>query len=197
MKFCPRCGRELGTRLEGGRERAACLDRDCGFIHFGEFSIGVAAVVLRDDKALLVQRGWPPNRGAWQLPGGYVEYDEDVAQSVEREVLEEAGIQARVLDLIGFRHALGGLGGTSSSNVYMVFRLEAESGEPQFDNDEILGASFYSLDEMATMERVQGLSVWAIRLALTLPPSVGLHPDVGTEWFSGRPGYRLFGLRRD
>ena len=193
MRFCPRCARELTVRIEGGRERLACPDQECGFVHFGDFSIGVGAVVLREGKALLVQRGWPPNRGAWQIPGGYVEHDEEITHSVEREVLEEAGVEATVRDLIGFRHSVGA--GGPSTNIYLVFRLAAGTGEPRFDNDEIIGAGFFTIEELGRMERVQGLSTWAIRLALHLPESSGLHADVGSEWMAGRPGYRLFGLR--
>jgi len=196
MKFCPRCARELIFRPEGGRDRLACPDPSCGFVHFGNFSIGVGAVVLREGRALLVQRGWPPNPGAWQIPGGYVEHDEEIHRSIEREVLEEAGIEAQVQDLIGFRHAVAGPAG-GSTNIYLVFRLEASPGEPTFDNDEITGAGYFAIGDLATMERVQGLSRWAIQLALNLPPAVGLHADVGNDWLSGRPGNRLFGLRPD
>ena len=82
----------------------------CGFVHFGQFSIGCGGVVIRDNQALLVQRGINPNRGAWQIPGGYVESDEEIVPAVEREVLEEAGVVAKVSDVIGVRHAIGALG---------------------------------------------------------------------------------------
>jgi hypothetical protein len=102
-----------------------------------------------------------------------------------------------VHDLIGFRHAIGGPAG-GSTNIYLVFRLDVQSDEPRFDNDEIIGANFFSFEEMSRMERPpQGLSTWAIRLALSLPPAAGFHPDVGSEWFTGRLGYRLFGRRLD
>ena len=34
MRYCPRCGSALGMKLEGGRERPACLAEGCGFVHF-------------------------------------------------------------------------------------------------------------------------------------------------------------------
>jgi len=75
---------------DGGRDRPACPDDTCGFIHYGDFSIGCAGVVMRDGKALLVQRGWQPGKGSWQIPGGYAEHDEPLVEAVEREVLEAA-----------------------------------------------------------------------------------------------------------
>lgn len=192
--FCPRCGTTLTTKLDGGRDRPACPDESCGFIDFGNFSIGCAAVVMRDGKALLVQRGQDPGRGSWQIPGGYVEHDEDIVQAVEREVLEEAGIEAKVRDAIGFRHSIGGSIGGPSTNVYIVFRLDQFGGEVRYDNDEIIGAGFFSLDEMANMERVQNLSIWAIQKAMQTEPDSGFHPEISTPSMS-RPGWSLFGLR--
>ena len=195
MKYCPRCARELTTKHDGGRDRLACPNESCGFIDFGDFSIGVGAVALRGEAALLVQRGWEPGRGAWQIPGGYAEHDEGLVESVEREVLEEAGITARVRDAIGFRHSIGGSIGGPSTNIYIVFRLDSEPGEPSFDNDQATGAGFFSLDAMANMERAQGLSRWAIQLALDTPEGSGMRVDVHTPAVSTRPGWVLFGLQ--
>jgi len=193
--FCPRCGSKLTSKFDGGRDRAACPDESCGFIDYGNFSIGAAGVVVRDGRALLVQRGWNPNRGAWQLPGGYVEHDEEILSAVEREVLEEAGIEAKVRDVVGFRHSVGGSIGGPSTNIYLVFRLE-ETGfaEPTFDGDEVMGAGFFSQDEMANMERVQSLSTWAIQKALRMHEHGGLHPEIDALP-TMRGGWSLFGAR--
>jgi ADP-ribose pyrophosphatase YjhB (NUDIX family) len=191
MQYCPRCAGGLAPVLNGGRERPSC--GTCGYTFFGEFSIGVGGVVLRDGKALLIRRGHEPGRGWWQIPGGYAEVDEEVVEAVEREVLEEAGVRAQVTDVIGFRHSVGGQGsiGGPSTNVYIVFRLEPIEGEPACDEDEITGAGYFSLEELQAMDRVQSLSLWAIRTALRGRPgfaTVRHNPD------PSRPGWRLFGL---
>ena len=117
--------------------------------------------------------------------------DEPIHAAVEREVLEEAGIVARVTDSLGFRHQMQ-TDPNRPANLYMVFRLEAVSGEPVHDGVETMSAGYFSLDEMATMEGVQSLSLWAVRLALAHPPAAGFVPD--TEAFQLRPGQSLFGL---
>ncbi len=193
MRYCPNCSMTLITKMDGGRDRLACPDESCGFIHFGTYSIGCAAVVIRDSKALLVQRGWNPGRGSWQIPGGYVEADEAILEAVEREVMEEAGVTAKARDVIGFRHSIGGSIGGPSTNMYVVFRLEYVDGEPRFDNDEVIGAGFYSLDEMAQMEGVQGLSRWAIEKAINAGPLRGLEAENGAGMMA-RAGWQLFGL---
>jgi len=189
MNFCPRCGSKLGMKLDGGRERPACMAEGCRFVHFGDFSFGCGAVVLRDGKALLIQRGINPNRGAWQIPGGYVEADEEIIPGVEREVLEEAGIVAKVYDVIGVRHALG----TPTANIYVVFRLDLISGEPRYDGDETLDAGFFSMEEIGGMEQVQGFSLWSIQKAMELPRGAGMTLDE-TGLTTGRPGWSLFGV---
>lgn len=163
-------------------------------MHFGDYSIGCGAVVLRDDKALLIQRGLDPGRGSWQIPGGYVEVEEAIHAAVEREVLEETGVVARVSDVVGFRHAAGVQRERPNANIYVVFRLTPVSGEPRFDGNETLGAGYFTLDEMARIEKMQALSLWAIQVALGKRPGAGLVLDRESAATLGRPGYTLFGL---
>jgi ADP-ribose pyrophosphatase YjhB (NUDIX family) len=63
--------------------------------------VGVAAVVLRGDYVLLVQRGREPARGLWGLPGGALELGEALVEGVRREVLEECGVTIEVGPLVG------------------------------------------------------------------------------------------------
>jgi ADP-ribose pyrophosphatase YjhB (NUDIX family) len=63
--------------------------------------VGAAAIVLRDDQVLLVQRGREPAKGLWGLPGGMLELGETIAAGVRREVLEECGIEVAVGPLAG------------------------------------------------------------------------------------------------
>lgn len=63
--------------------------------------VGVAAVVVRDDQVLLVQRGREPGKGLWGVPGGVLELGEAVVDGVRREVREECGIEIEVGPLLG------------------------------------------------------------------------------------------------
>lgn len=63
--------------------------------------MAVGAIVLRDGQLLMVRRARRPAAGLWTLPGGRVEIGESVTDAVEREVLEETGIEVDVGDLAG------------------------------------------------------------------------------------------------
>ena len=62
--------------------------------------VGVGAVVIRDGKILLVQRGIAPSKGLWAIPGGALELGETLQQAAEREIFEETGVMIRAREPI-------------------------------------------------------------------------------------------------
>ena len=62
--------------------------------------VGVGGVVIDNGRALLIRRASEPLRGEWSIPGGMLELGETLEQGVARELLEETGLQVRVLELI-------------------------------------------------------------------------------------------------
>ena len=54
--------------------------------------MGVAVIVVENRSVLLVKRSGS-YEGAWCIPCGYVEWDEDVRQAAVREMKEETGLE--------------------------------------------------------------------------------------------------------
>jgi len=62
--------------------------------------IGVGAVIIEQNRVLLVQRGREPLKGKWSLPGGMLELGESLSEGVVREVQEETGLVVKVVELV-------------------------------------------------------------------------------------------------
>jgi ADP-ribose pyrophosphatase YjhB (NUDIX family) len=62
--------------------------------------VGVGGVIIDQGRALLIRRGSEPLRGQWSIPGGTLELGESLEEGVARELLEETGLEVRVLELI-------------------------------------------------------------------------------------------------
>lgn len=58
--------------------------------------VGVGAVILQDDRVLLVRRGKEPLKGVWSLPGGALELGERLEAGIRREIREEVGLEVEV-----------------------------------------------------------------------------------------------------
>jgi len=63
--------------------------------------VGVGAIIVEDNRVLLIKRGKAPLLGEWSIPGGMLELGETLRQGAEREALEETGLVVRANDLLG------------------------------------------------------------------------------------------------
>lgn len=110
--------------------------------------VTVDAVVEQEDKILLVRRGREPFRGAWALPGGFVEYGESAEEAVAREVMEETGVAIDVEGLLGVYSSPHR---DPRGHVISICYLARGRGEPEGGSD-AAEARFFSLHALEAMK---------------------------------------------
>ena len=71
----------------------------CG--NYTNRGVSVDAVIIKNGKVLLIKRGVDPFKGYWGTPGGYVDWDETIEETVKREVKEETDLDVSDLRLVG------------------------------------------------------------------------------------------------
>ncbi len=62
--------------------------------------VGVGAVIVHEQRVLLIRRATEPMKGRWSIPGGLVELGESLLDAVRRECLEETGVQVEPIQLV-------------------------------------------------------------------------------------------------
>jgi len=63
--------------------------------------VGVGAIIVENERVLLVKRGHAPLLGEWSIPGGVLELGEALEEAVVRETWEETGLRVETAGLLG------------------------------------------------------------------------------------------------
>jgi ADP-ribose pyrophosphatase YjhB (NUDIX family) len=91
FRFCPDCGAQLPELQDADRVLAQTCNT-CSAIHWRNAKPCAGALVVSDGRVLLGRRAVEPARGAWDIPGGFLEPWELPQHAAAREVLEETGL---------------------------------------------------------------------------------------------------------
>jgi len=99
--------------------------------------VGVGAVIVEEERVLLVKRGHPPLAGEWSIPGGVLELGEAIEEAVVREAWEETGLRVETAGLLGVYNRV--LRDADERTLYhyvlIDFFCHRLSGEPQAAGD--------------------------------------------------------------
>ncbi|BAT70978.1 conserved hypothetical protein [Thermosulfidibacter takaii ABI70S6] len=93
FRYCPLCGTQL-TYTKTFPPRPKC--ENCGFIQYVNPTVGVAVIILQNNKILLGKRCKEPFKDHWCIPCGHVEWGEDVREAAKREFKEETGLEVEI-----------------------------------------------------------------------------------------------------
>lgn len=91
--YCPSCGQKFDPLSLGKKRHQHCPY--CRKTHYHNPTVGVAVVLLENHHLLLVKR-IGSYHGAWCIPCGHVEWDEDIRAAAAREFREETGLEVTI-----------------------------------------------------------------------------------------------------
>lgn len=111
--------------------------------------VDVRAAAFRDGKILLVRES---SDGAWTLPGGWADVNDTPSGAVERETLEETGLEVKALKLAAvYDRARHPHEPPFPFHVYKLFFVcELLGGNPKTSN-EILAVDFFAADSLPAL----------------------------------------------
>ncbi|MCC6628543.1 MAG: NUDIX hydrolase [Chloroflexi bacterium] len=90
-------------------------------------------MIVRHGRVLLLRRAREPRRGAWDLPGGYLEADEHPSAGAVREAREEAGLVVTTTAQFGVYLGTYGPADDPDYILNVVYLADAGDGAPAGD----------------------------------------------------------------
>ena len=160
-RYCATCG---GPLVDGDDSRFPVC-QSCGRVSYLDPKLAGAAMVQIDNELLLVRRAIQPAYGRWSFPSGYVNRGEQVERAVEREVMEETGLEVRADWLVGLYSEPG------KTVVLAVYSATVTGGE-LIAGDETLETATFPYDRLPEL-------------------AFGGDADIVKEWLVGRNGRAL------
>ena len=114
----------------------------CGRTIWNDPKIAGAAIVPIDGGIVMVQRAIEPAIGKWSFPSGYVNRGEKLESAVEREVLEECGLNVEVEHLVGLYSEDG------NPIVLAVYQVRVTGGKLDSADHETLDVQVFNVGEL-------------------------------------------------
>lgn len=143
-QFCPRCSKPLKPQVLDGTERMVCQAVECGFIFYQNPVPAAGAILVKDDKILLVKRAHPPKIGWWCIPAGFMEWREHPGETAVREIREETGL---IIELTGLFDVYSGDDDPRANCVLLLYLANIVGGKLEAADD-ALEVRFFGFDEL-------------------------------------------------
>lgn len=127
-----------------------------------QITIVVAAIKNEQGELLLTKRRQPelPEiHGKWEFPGGNIEFGEDPIQALKREVLEEIGIEVKIIRLLPkiINETQKFKNGNELQILFVTYECEIVSGIPKPTDDEIETVVFFRLEEVKNLDAFKNI----------------------------------------
>jgi 8-oxo-dGTP diphosphatase len=129
--------------------------------------VSAYGLVVRANRLLLcrLSADATSNVGEWTLPGGGIEFGEEPAAAVVREVFEETGLHVSVTELVAVDSRTFELEDQKLHNLRIIFRADVERGDLTYETDGSTDmCGWFTLEEASALPMV-GLARRGIELA--------------------------------
>ncbi len=136
-KYCGKCG----VITNNHKTESAKVCPNCGLMVYSKISPAVIMAVTKGDEILLAHSGQFQEK-LFSVLAGFVEPGETLEQCVQREVMEEVGIEVKNINYFGSQPW------PFSSSLMIAYTAEYDSGVITIDEDEIVEADWYKYDDL-------------------------------------------------
>ncbi len=107
-----------------------------------EFSAG--GIVFKGDQVLLTKHS---QNHHWSFPKGLIDPPQTSKEAALREVKEEGGVEAEILDKVGYSKYVYTFNGEKIFKVVTYFLMKYISGSPEDHDFEVEEAGWYEIEE--------------------------------------------------
>lgn len=122
--------------------------------------IGVYGIIISERKILFIKKARGPYKGMYDLPGGGVEYGESFEQTLEREFIEETGLEIGSPKFIQnnqltveYKNSKGEEQGLHHIGIYYSVELKGDNNiKSGADGEDSLGAEYIDISKLSDME---------------------------------------------
>ena len=115
---------------------------ECGRTIWNDPKIACAAIIPMEDGIVMIQRAIEPAVGKWSFPSGYVNRGEKIERAVEREVLEECGLETVVVRLVGLYSK------EHDPVILSVYEVSVTGGVLHSADNETLDVGVFTVDDL-------------------------------------------------
>ena len=140
--------------------------------------LGVAAVVIKDNKVLLVKESAGRYSGHWGLPKGYVDEGELPRDAALRELREECAVDGKVTGIYAIRENLTDIGPA----VFIAYSVSLLPNETPIAASEIDEAKFISVEDFDSLK-------WVSEAMKSIAENALLQTPFSTTDYTKQRGY--------
>jgi len=142
-KFCFKCAGKLKWK-----ENKLLICQNCGSKNYlNAAPVNAAILVNNKSQVLLVERKFDPKKGFWDLPSGFVDFNENAEESTTREIKEELNVEIRDLKYFSSEYDLYTYDGVTFPTLGIIFTGSVGNQKIQV-SDDVSGFKFFDKKEI-------------------------------------------------